>query len=151
MTTFNAGRSAWKLNQTQIISQGKIPILQCKGRGWPGYRSCRMEARKGCSEEAGGAAGTPGLPLFPLCVSREFSKLGLHPFAVSLLSWHKPKSHLKSGGRKKFFKKINKKNKSRHVGILRGSEILRALPKLGKVLSDNNLNHLQTRGKLQSH
>lgn len=54
MTTFNAGRSAWKLNQTQVISQGKIPILQCRGRGWPGYRSCRMGARKGCSEEAGG-------------------------------------------------------------------------------------------------
>lgn len=41
MTTFNAGRSAWKLNQTHVISQGKIPILQYKGRGWPGYRSCR--------------------------------------------------------------------------------------------------------------
>lgn len=68
MTTFNAGRSAWKLNQTQVISQGKIPVLQCKGRGWPGYRSCRMGARKGCSEEAGGAAGTPGLPTLPsLC------------------------------------------------------------------------------------
>lgn len=59
MTTFNAGRSAWKLNQTQVISQGKIPVLQCKGRGWPGHRSCRMRVRK---EEAGGAAGAPGLP-----------------------------------------------------------------------------------------
>lgn len=34
------------------------------------------------------------------------------------------------------FKKINK---SQHTGILRGPEILRALPKLGKVLGNNNL------------
>lgn len=99
--TFNAGRSAWKLNQTQVISQGKIPILQCKGKGMAWVSIMQDGGKEGLLR--GGRRGTPGLPLFPLCVSREF-RLALHPFAVSLLSWHKPKLHLKSGGRKKFFK-----------------------------------------------
>lgn len=105
MTTFNAGRSAWKLNQTQVISQGKIPVLQCKGRGWPGHRSCRMGARK---EEAGGAAGAPGLPLFPHCVSREL-RLGFAPLCSESAKLAQAQIAPKIGKKEDVFKKINKK------------------------------------------
>lgn len=97
MTTFNAGRSAWKLNQTQVISQGETWILQCKRRGLHGNRSHSGVGKERLFRRGSWMSRSPTL----LCVSEEH-RLGLHLFSGSLLIWHKPKLGLTWGERKKF-------------------------------------------------